>query len=343
MDDIDLIRDFHSDFRGPDADETARVGGAVQRRIAADRQRSAATPRRRLPRRRWLYAAAAAAAIVAAAVIIPQLTSDSPLGGVQSAAADALNKVADVAAGQQATAPPAAGQFVYTKTRAVWEADTYGAGPNHDQNFAIMMPVTRESWIGPDGSGRLLETNGAPSFRTPDDRSAWVAAGRPDLRAGQTSNETYGKGGLSYVDLSNLPTDTAQLRQLIVDRKVEGGPAGDAETFTIIGDLLRETWASPALRAALYRIASELPGVQLVGTVQDQAGRSGTAVAYTSNGVSQELIFDPATSALMGEESVVADPAKVKPTAPAGTVLSWSVQLASGVVDSTSQAPSQQP
>jgi len=139
------------------------------------------------------------------------------------------------------------------------------------------------------------------------------------------------------VDLSNLPTDTAQLRQLIVDRKVEGGPAGDAETFTIIGDLLRETYAPPALRAALYHIAAGLPGVQLIGTVKDQAGRTGTAVAYASRGLRQELIFDPATSALLAEQSVVADPAAAQMDVPAGTVMGWAVYLASGVVDSTSQ------
>ena len=343
MDDLDLIRDFQNDFRGPDTDETARVRGAVRRSIADDRVRPATALKRRhvsrrLPRRRWLYAAAVAAAIVAAAVIIPQLTSDSPLGGVQSAAADALNKAASVAAGQQATAPPTAGQFVYTRTRAVWESSTYDVDKPNSQ-YSVLMPVTRESWIAPDGSGRLLETNGTPTFLTPHDKAVWEAAGRPDLQAGRTSDEKFGKGGLAYTDLSGLPTDTAQLRQLIVDRKVEDGPRGDAETFTIIGDLLRETWASPALRAALYRIAADLPGVQLVGTVKDEVGRTGTAVAFTSGGTRNELIFDPTTAALLGEESVVVDPAAAKMHVPADTVTSWAVYLASGIADSTSQRP----
>ena len=203
--------------------------------------------------------------------------------------------------------------------------------------YSVLMPVTREIWIGPDGSGRLLETNGTPTFLTPHDKAVWEAAGRPSLDGGKTSDEAFGRGGLYYLDLSKLPTDTAALRRLIVERKIEGGPAGDAETFTIIGDLLRETYASPALRAALYQVAAGLPGVELIGTVKDEAGRTGIAVGYTSNGYRQELIFDPTTAALLGEQSVVADAAKVKPHEPAGTVVGWSVYLASGVVDSTSQ------
>lgn len=90
------------------------------------------------------------------------------------------------------------------------------------------MPVTREAWIAPDGSGRLLETTGTPSFPTERDRATWIAAGRPDLGGNKTSDEVFpaaapDKGGLFYFDLSNLPTDPTQLRQLIEDRKVEGG------------------------------------------------------------------------------------------------------------------------
>ena len=349
MDDIDLIREFGSEFRSPDAEETARVRETVMERVQAADGRAATTStaaagprpatRRRGIRRRWIVATGVAAVIAAAAFIVPALLNDSPLGGVPSAAAEALSKVATVAANQQTTAPTA-GQFVYTRTRAVYESSTYGAGPRHDKNFSVLMPVTRQAWIGLDGSGRLLETDGTPTFLTPQDRAAWVAAGRPSLRTGKTHDEAYGKGGLSYLDLSKLPTDVAQLRTMIVDRKIEGGPAGKSETFTIIGDLLRETYAPPALRAALYEIASGLPGVELIGTVKDHAGRTGTAVGYaTGNGYRNELIFDPATAALLGEKSVVADGAKVKPHLPTGTVMSWAVYLESGVVDSTTQTP----
>ena len=47
-----------------------------------------------------------------------------------------------------------------------------------------------------------------------------------------------------------------------------------------VGDLLRETSASPELRAALFKVAAGIPGVKLLGTVTDSDGRSGTAIAF---------------------------------------------------------------
>ena len=138
---------------------------------------------------------------------------------------------------------------------------------------------------------------------------------------------------------SKLPTGTAELKRLIESRAIEGGPPGDAETFTIVIDLLRETYAPPAVRAALYTIAAELPGVQLLGTADDHLGRPGTAVAYLSNGLNHEVIFDPRTSALLGEQTIVTDPSLVEPQRPAGTVLDWTSYLNSSVVDSTTATP----
>jgi hypothetical protein len=84
-------------------------------------------------------------------------------------------------------------------------------------------------------------------------------------------------------------------------RRLDGGPRTAAEDFVHVGDFLRETDASPALRAALYRAAGLIPGVRLLGTVRDHNGRTGLGVALDSAGVQHELIFNPRTSALMGE------------------------------------------
>src|SRR5205085_10637482 len=120
------------------------------------------------------------------------------------------------------------------------------------------------------------------------------------------------------------------------------GEAIDAEMFTLVGDTLRETNASPQLRSALYQVAATIPGVELVGTVTDQAGRQGTAVGLTSGGaggpIQHQLIFDPDTSALLFEQTVLEGHASWTDAEP-GSVITWSVYLASGVVDSTDQTP----
>jgi hypothetical protein len=261
------------------------------------RVRMAVLPRRRRAHRRWPFALAATAAAAAAALAIVVLQSGSP----ESAAAAVLKRTARTAADQPASAPPRPGQFVYTKSRSLNESTTVKDG----RASTVLVEQQREAWIGTDGSGRLRETSGNDHE---DDR--------------------FQPGGLYFMDLRKLPTDTSALKKLIEARKVEGGPPGDVETFTIVGDMLRETYAAPQLRAALYEVAAGLPGVQLVGDVKDQDGRTGTAVGYTKNGIRHDLIFDPKTSALLGERTVRD-----------GRVLTWTVYLAAGVVDSTSATP----
>src|SRR5439155_2581095 len=94
-------------------------------------------------------------------------------------------------------------------------------------------------------------------------------------------------------------------------RQIVGGPDGDWETFSIIGDLLRETSVPPVVRGALYEVAADLPGVELVGRVEDASGRPGVAVAYTHDGIRQEFIFDPNTAALLGENDVLVEDSTV--------------------------------
>ena len=285
-------------------------------------------------RRQFGLATAGVAAAVSVAAAVVLFGADG--AGPSPAAAAVLRHAARTAAQQPATDPPTAGQFVYTKS----EGAVVNTAVTDDQTINFSERVTREAWIGPDGSGRLRETHSPPSFVTTADKNAWIAAGKPELSGNDNSDETYPAGGLSYLDLSNVPSDPSQLRQLIEERTIEGGPPGDAETFTIVGDLLRETYAPPAVRSALYTIASQLPGVQLVGAVKDELGRRGTAVAYVSHGVSDELIFDPRTSALLAERQVVTGDGS---WAPVGTVLQSKSYVSSGVVDSTSATASTNP
>ena len=288
------------------------------------------------PRRFVLgMAGLAAAASVAAAVVL----FGSGGAGPNPAAAAVLRHAAQSAAGVPATDPPSPGEFVYTKSESSNESTNV---PANGVAINVVQHVVLQVWIGLDGSGRLRQDSDAAHFATAADHAAWIAAGKPDVLGANRYDENFKAGGLSYVDLSGLPTDPAQLRQQIESRAIEDGPPGNAETFTIIGDLLRETYASPALRAALYTVAAELPGVRLVGSVQDELGRSGTAVAYDKDGVSQQLIFDPNTSQVLAERSVALERTDQQPFA-VGTVLSWTAYLASGVVDSTSATTAPQP
>ena len=87
-------------------------------------------------------------------------------------------------------------------------------------------------------------------------------------------------------------------------------------------------------------MAAAVPGVQVLGTVTDPAGRSGIGVGrVNTDGVEEEYVFDPATSALLAEEQVATRTDAGGTKAPAGTVLGWAAYLAQGVVGSLSQTP----
>jgi hypothetical protein len=292
--------------------------------------------------------------LAAAAALVAVLVVPGAPGAPTSAAAAVLAHLSKVAADQPAAAALPASQYEYTASvgmnliSRVYENDELPGSPTTSgppkQTFSVYAPVTRQVWIATDGSGRLEQSYGTPSFLTPADRAAWVSDGSPDVvPASSDVDSIEPKGALVAPDLSNLPTNPGTLLAGIEARTVGssfGAPAGAAGTFEIIGDLLRETDASPRLRAALYQAAAQMPGVTLIGTVTDAAGRSGTAVAYASNGEQNELIFDPTTSVLLGEATVVTDPTQLcRLDVSVGTVLYETSYVASGVVNSTSDVP----
>lgn len=313
-----MIERFRANAPDPD------TGAAVAARA---RLMEVLVPRaaRRAPRRRRSVRPVAALGTVAAALAIA-LAVPALLPGTNepSAAAETLRRAALVAADQPWT-PVASGRYVYTETRAMWQTVTV-VGPG--DSSVEFENVEREIWINPDGSGRIRE-----------------------VRDGEASDETFGRGELHFEDLSAVSTDLAALRAFIEERAGQADPPTDYEMFVVIGDLLRETHASPELRAALYEVAATLPRVELLGELTDEAGRPGVGVGYTHLGIRHELIFDPDTSAILGERQVQVDPPVADASPPPnvgvnadgvddpGTLLGWAVYLRSGVVDSVDERP----
>jgi hypothetical protein len=124
-------------------------------------------------------------------------------------------------------------------------------------------------------------------------------------------------------------------------RQLRADPAG---LFSPIAQFLLLP-TSPRLRAALFRVLAELPGVKLLGRQRDRLGRGGIAVAVTPPGgpdrVREELLFDPATSNLLQTQTVLLSTSSASrgPSMPAGTVVGYTEFLSRGVVDSITQLP----
>ncbi len=324
MNEIELLRRIGTEVPEHDDMARARAFRRLQTAIPVS-EPEIAHPRTHRRRRRWPVAAVAAAAILLA-LVWPILDVNQP-GARVSAASELLEEMARVAEIRPYEAPQH-GEYVYTKSKALRLA--YGGNEATGEQWASVVPVTREVWEAPDGSGRIREVWGHPTFLTERDREIWVAAGKPDLQVGPfVTDEAFSEGELDYIDLSDLPVDPGELRSLIDHRVIRGGPPGDSETFTIIGDLLRETSAPPDVRAALFRVAASLEGVDLLGDTTDESGRPGIAVGYTEDAITQELIFDSVTSQLLGERTVDSQ----------GTIRSWSVYVTLAIVGSTDQRP----
>lgn len=352
MNEGSLLERFRSELAEPDQ-ATIDTGRARFRR-AADAETPSLRPRRR--RARWIVPAAVAAAVVLA-LVVPALVPLGHPGGPDPAAADLLRRFSTLAAHLPAEPTPTPGQYVFTRstlTQGFLFVSATGV------KFAYTVPVSTTSWVGMDGSGRRIQKWGQPTFASAQDRAAYQSfeatsnsGPKPwTFEWGTTDDERYGPGQLGWRDTSTLPADPVALGDLIGDRKVVDGPKGDWESFVLAADLLRDSYARPDLRAALFTYMSTLPGIELGGATHDAAGRPGIVISSTHDGERFEIVFDRRTGKVLEERDVMltndgADRVLQNPGpseyayARAGSVLDCTTYFVSGaVVDSMDVAPS---
>jgi hypothetical protein len=309
-DELDMVRRFRADE--PDAGEAAIMAA----RAALTEAIGAAAPAPGGPRRRrttsaWRLRSGLVAAALAIAVVAVWLFASGGGPSVSPALAATLNRLAQIAAGGRSLVPDR-GQYLYVASASNQESDAIANG----KECVTYAPERRQVWIGADGSGLLRETVGRATFTSAADRSLCQAMATGAISQPGTSNLWFARHCFSIGpnnDVNALSTDPRTL--LVQMRRADGGPHSAGEDFVHVGDFLRETDARPQLRAALYRAAALIPGVQLLGPVRDHLGRNGLGVAYRNH----ELIFNPRTAALMGEQTIGGP--------------GWTVYLASRVVN----------
>ena len=292
IDELQRVKNFRTSEPGPgetvrDTARSALIRAAAEERTGPPRVRP-----RRLPRLR-VVAIAAAAVGVAVLVLAVFGWGGSPAGPSPAAAA-VLDRLARLISAQPLAPQP--GQYLYVESRSEY--------PAFAGNCETLAVDHRHLWIGADGSGLLREITGPEHFSSSSDRATCLQA-TPNLRLGSggTSNLWFAPHCFALGPTSNWSSLSSDPRVLLEQmRHIDGGPRTAREDFVHIGDFLRETDAPPAVRATLYRAAALIPGVQLLGTVRDHDGRSGLGIAYASHGSIAELIFDPQTGELLGEQ-----------------------------------------
>jgi hypothetical protein len=388
MNELDVVRGIGVDTPDPDAATTsaararllaairaeAATGGPAVRDMTVDLD---ARRKARQARRRRLLPVGAAIAAVLATALVAQLVLHDPTpvtqdqDAVLATAEPAAVKVLTTAAAAAARAPEPAlgpGKYWYVRERGT------SIGGNEDQfgtpkSFHYRTPYDNETWWAPDGVLRTRQSFGRPRFLSPADRDVWVANGRPELPGPSVHIDEEGPGisdrsdgwlPMTYEQIIKLPTDPAQLSDVLSERIYAGqpvascpvplGPDGrcphrpvtDLDRYGAIVFLLTHYPLPAQLRSALYQALTRLDGIELIGEVTDLAGRRGVGVTI---GPTEEklprrtvLIFDPATGRLLGTRSVLA--AEVPGTRlPPGTGMEEAAFVEMSVVDSPTTRP----
>ena len=251
----------------------------------------------RSPRPRRIMAAAAigVSAAVAAGLAVATTSAPGRTPAVHvSLAADFLNRAAAAARAQNAPLPRP-DQVSYTKQLIV------SPGPHGGINECLVQwslyPLTGQ--LGEVGGGRC-----GPGVPT-------VPAAVREMRS--ASKPTYHL----YPALNTLPTSPASLRTALYAAAARGGAAWGLPTVhsadAIVASLIETLMAVPIsgpLRAALYGLLAQTPGVTLVPNAVDAAGRHGTGIVtnwdYPGYGRGTvETIFAPRTYTVLGGDNIM--------------------------------------
>jgi hypothetical protein len=266
--DLDALLRETRDVPDPGSDVLTTTRARLDAATAAAGLRVAALRRAHERRRRQrvvlsvLVGAAASAALVLAPTL--DLPGRDPSG--TAAAAQTLLLAADAAGEQTGDWPEAPYWHSVAEYRDPTRGDTVSR---------------REVWMSRDGVSILVD-QGVDDGKT-------IGLGPASFPAGARA--------LTWDELDALPTDAAAL-----ERELRAGIGGtskddDDAMFVMVGDLLRESPASPALRRALWEVAARIPGIALVGAVEEAAGRPGVAVERGA----QRYVLDPDDGRLLEE------------------------------------------
>ena len=341
-----------ADLDGPESAAAARL----YRQITTSPYRTRRTGRRRARRAAtsWSLAGLASAGLASAGLPVvvllailllavlpgspatPAGTAHRPPAQAAVTVADLLARVANVAARRPPGAVPGAGQYAYTKVLLSGVAGS--AIPAGTAQVQV--------WLSYAGAGRF-------SARICDPGCQDIAKKVPAERNSLAAFAVFGFPLVSPRSAAGLPADVAALQRAIAVDWVPqlAGYTGARGIFDAAGSFLAAV-AQPGLRAALYRMIKGLPGIKNLGPMTDRLGRPGVGVGLDAHGVRDELIFDPGTSAVLQEESVVVArrgvhygarpaslPKKNPPFYPKHTVLSCVVYATTGIVNSLTAQP----
>lgn len=210
-------------------------------------------------------------------------------------------------------APPASGQFLYTKTEVSqlegWLPKGHGKGSKSHPRYFVpindpsaryaLVPAVKEAWTAPDGETRVRETLSRVKFLSSSNQRLWEDAGSPPPWAFDPSEHAVGRDSsgrpvkdyaahsfrgrheFTYLSrLSQLPTEPEALRLAIENRNggsapLDPSPASSARGGATIERLL-EILSEPITSPALRAAAfNALAEIPDIGFERDVADGAG--------------------------------------------------------------------
>ena len=315
MNDLTQLRVFGRDLD----DDLAELSPALRNRIVSSfephswRARWLPQPRQNAPRRRRRPIPVAVLTMLMAAVIC--LTALGFWGGTPAADAQAvriLNRAASAALRQPA---PHIRPSDFVFTRALEMAATITVR-NH-RPLVSEASVLREQWLSASGRRKGLLRERPFSILLGHPTGPWNATVLQACVHGHlvpTGSGPFSQGGIGSepchaipADLRHLPTTEPASRRYLYHH-LDGQNPPDQQAFITAGDLIRDNYIRPAALAAIFRAVAHIPGVTVVHGAVSADGRRGIAVQRVYHGISDQLIFDPQTYAVIGEREVVVGP-----------------------------------
>lgn len=350
MDELTLLRNTRDDSREPSAEVLARGRAALAGRIGSE------TPFRTIPmsRRRRPVTWAGFSVLGAASVTVVLVATDV-LGfadwnaGADPAAASVLHSAA-VAAMEVSDPIVAPGQYLQVRTDGAFsivgnlEEDAERIRSNggeiqpsddvsmiesyHDE---LYVPADRnDDWVWIQCVRTPIQTFGPRSEAFAQQESSVNAEFDADViryfpggvTPGGSNFTGFDTGTDRSVDYDNLPRDPAELLAEIYEMNGVSGQSRDGQALEWITNALERGTAPADFRAALYKAAAQIPGVEITEEQATLNGTIGVAIGRLepSANVRYDIIIDPETGQFIGEREVTEDGYA---SFPAGTITGW--------------------
>ncbi|CNE67220.1 Uncharacterised protein [Mycobacterium tuberculosis] len=358
MDEIDALRQMRTGLAVEEPPE--RLARRIDWRDGGGaRPRPRPHPRRRF--RIQLVSVAATAAVAAGTIAVVSVVSEGdgdPSNRPGARKTVPLQGNALLVAATNALKAPT-GKYWHTRTVM---GEIYAVGKSAANHYKVDSRQGNESWTGPDGRTLTGHLDFTDVPVTAQDRRKWEAAGSPK-KAHIPDPEGAGSAvfldmapqkpqprwwpeddtdfdGMTMKQVTRLPTEPEALKNTLLGLKghwhavsSDGEKAEPIRALRgqervralsdVAGDLLSTAPTPPKVRAAVFRMLADLPGVKPEGRTTDPLGRTGTVVSlplattaplglFTAprqlGTYRRQFIIDPATGSLLAIRDLVARP-----------------------------------